>query len=47
MTQLIMAIPGYFPLKRKDSSTQMHGLAVYVNEVLPFVWDLSDSYLCF
>ena len=52
MTQLIMAIPGYFPLKRKDSSTQMHGLAVYVKEVLPFVRDLclensADSYLCF
>ena len=30
----------------------MHGLAVYVKERLPFVWDLSlenwtDSYLCF
>ena len=36
----------------KDSSTNMHGLAVYVKEGLPFAWDLSlqnsaDSYLCF
>ena len=43
---------GYLPLIRKDSSTHMHGLAVYVKEGLPFAWDLSlensaDSYLCF
>ena len=36
----------------KDSSTHMHGLAVYVKEGLPFANDLSlensaDSYLCF
>ena len=42
----------YFPLKRKDSSTHMHSLAVYVKERLPFVQDLclensADSYLCF
>ena len=42
---------GYLPLIRKDSSTHMHGLAVYVKG-LPFAWDLSlensaDSYLCF
>ena len=42
----------YLPLIRKDSSTHMHGLAVYVKEGLPFAWDLSlensaDSYLCF
>ena len=35
-----------------DSSTHMHGLAVYVTESLPFAWDLSlensaDSYLRF
>ena len=54
MTQLILAISlrGYLPLIRKDSSTHMHGLAVYVKEGLPFAWDLSlessaDSYLCF
>ena len=40
------------PLIRKDSSTHMHGLAVYVKEGLPFAWELSmensaDSYLCF
>ena len=43
---------GYLPLIRKDSSTHMHGLAVYVKEGLPFPQDLSlensaDSYLCF
>ena len=43
---------GYLPLIRKDSSTHMHGLTVYVKEGLPFVRDLSlensaDSYLCF
>ena len=50
MTQLILAI--YLPLIRKDSSTHMHGLEVYVKEGLPFTRDLSlenstDSYLCF
>ena len=43
---------GYLPLIRKDSTTHMHGLAVYVKERLPFARDLSlensaDSYLCF
>ena len=43
---------GYLPLIQKDSSTHMHGLAVYVKEGLPFAQDLSlensaDSYLCF
>ena len=46
------SVRGYLPLIRKDSSTHMHGLAVYVKEGLPFVQDLSlensaDSYLCF
>ena len=41
---------GYLPLIRKDSSTHMHGLAVYVKEGLPFAQDVSlensaDSYL--
>ena len=27
---------GYLPLIRKDSSTHMHALAVYVKEALPF-----------
>ena len=38
----------------KDSTTHLHGLAVYVKERLPFAWDLkkilensADSYLCF
>ena len=46
------SVRGYLPLTRKDSSTHMHGLAVYVKERLPFARDLSlensaDSYLCF
>ena len=46
------SVGGYLPLIRKDSSTHMHGIAVYVKEGLPFAWDLSlensaDSYLCF
>ena len=46
------SVRGYHPLIRKDSSTHMHGLAVYVKEGLPFARDLSlensaDSYLCF
>ena len=35
------SVRGYLPLIRKDSSTHMHGLAVYVKEGLPFAWDLS------
>ena len=43
---------GYLPLIRKDSSTHMHGLAVYVKEGLSFARDLSlehsaHCYLCF
>ena len=46
------SVRGCRPLIRKDSSTHMHGLAVYVKEGLPFAWELSmensaDSYLCF
>ena len=46
------SVRGYLPLIRKDSSTHMHGLAVYVKEGLPFAWDLSLEnsayfYLCF
>ena len=46
------SVTGYLPLIRKDSSTHMHGLTVYVKKGLPFAWDLSlensaDSYLCF
>ena len=38
MTQLILAISlsrGYLPLMQKDSSTHIHGLAVYVKD---FLW---------
>ena len=47
-----LSVRGYLPLIRKDSSTHVHGLAVYVKEGLPFARDLSlenssDSYLCF
>ena len=43
-------VRGCLPLIQKDSSTHMHGLAVYVKEGLPFTWDLSlensaDSYV--
>ena len=46
------SVRGYLSLIQKDSSTHMHGLAVYVKEGLPFAWDLSlensaDSYLRF
>ena len=46
------SVRGYLPLIQKDSSTHMHGPAVYVKEGLPFARDLSlensaDSYLCF
>ena len=46
------SVRGYLSLIRKDSSTHMHGLAVYVKEGLPFARDFSlenstDSYLCF
>ena len=45
------SLRGYIPLIRKDSSSHMHGLTVYVKEGLPFVRDLSlenatDFYLC-
>ena len=46
------SVRGYLPLIRKDSITHIHGLAVYVKEVLPSPRDVSlensaDSYLCF
>ena len=30
------SVTGYLPLIQKDSITHMHGLVVYVKEVLPF-----------
>ena len=54
MNKLILEISlwVYLTLIRKDSSTHMHGLTVYVREGLPFAQDLSvensaGSYLCF
>ena len=46
------SVMGYLPLIRKDSITHMYGLAIYVEEGLPFAQDLSlenceDSHLCF
>ena len=38
-------VTGYLPLIREDSVTYMYGLAVYVKEGLPFVWDLSPKNL--
>ena len=45
-------VRGYLPLIQKDSTTNMHGLNVYVKEGLSFIGDLSlensaDPYLCF
>ena len=47
-----ISVRGYLPLIRKDFSTHMHGLEVYVKKGLPFARELSlenfaDSYLCF
>ena len=46
------SVKDYLPLIRKDSSTHMHVPKVYVEEGLPFAWDLSlknsaDSYFMF
>ena len=46
-----LSVRGYLCLNRKDFSTHVHGLAVYVKEGLPFACDLSqenpaDSDLC-
>ena len=46
------SVRGYLFLIQRDSSTHMHGLAVYVKDGLPFARDLSlensaDSILCF
>ena len=46
------SVRGYLPLIRKDSTTHMHGLVVYVKDGLRFAQDLSlensaGSYLCF
>ena len=35
------SVTNYLPLMQKDSSTHMHGLAVYVKEGIPFSRDLS------
>ena len=35
------SVRGYLPIIRKDSSTHIHGLAVYVKESLPFTRHLS------
>ena len=32
------SVKGYLPSIRKDSSTHMHGLTVYVKEGLPLAW---------
>ena len=45
-----LSLEDYFTLVWKDSVTHMLGLAVYVKEHLPFVWDVplensADSYL--
>ena len=35
------SVRGYIPLIRKDSSSHMQSLAVYVKEGFTFAWDLS------
>ena len=45
-------VSDYLTLIWKDSSTHIHGLAVYIKEGFPFTWDLSSDnsvafYLCF
>ena len=47
-----VSVRGHLPLIRKDSTTHMHGLTVYVKEGLPFAQDLSlqnsaDSFFTF
>ena len=44
------SVSGYLPIIQKDSTTHVHGLAVYVKEGLPFAQGLSlenyaDSYI--
>ena len=41
------SVTGYLPYIRKDSSTHMHGLTVYVKERLPFAQDLSLEILTY
>ena len=41
-----LSVRGQPPLIRKDSSTHMHGLSVYVKEGLPFARDLTSRKLC-
>ena len=45
MTQLTgnFSVRGYFPLLRKNSTTHMHGLAVYIKVGLLFLRDLSQE----
>ena len=43
-------VRGYLSSIRKDSSTHMYGLTIYMKEGLPFAWDSSlensaDSYV--
>ena len=44
-------VPGYHPILRKDSSTHMHGLAIYIRDSLPIARALDfetpdKSYMC-
>ena len=46
------SIPGYLPIIRKDSSTHMHGLAVYARETLPISREThlekpTEPFMCF
>ena len=46
------SIPGYLPIIRKDSSTHMHGLAVYARDTLPISREVhlekpTEPFMCF
>ena len=46
------SVRGCLPLIQNDSTTLIHGVAVYVIEALPFAWDVAaknfaDSFLFF
>ena len=40
------SVQGYLPIIQKNSTTHMHGLAVYVKEGHPFAQDVSQENLC-
>ena len=52
MADSLFTIPGYLPIFRKDSSTYMHGLAVYAKDTIPICREAqlekpSEPFMCF